>query len=101
MLYDYIYMKFQKRQNYRKESRPAVALGLWLRQGRRDGIQRSTKKFGDDAAVLYCDCSGGYMTIYNYENSSNCTPQVSKFFYVSYNSSPNFQIPGPYQHLIF
>lgn len=45
MPHDYIYMKFQKRQNYRKESGPAVALGLWVREGRGDGLQRGTKNF--------------------------------------------------------
>lgn len=40
---------------------------------RRIAKRGTTQLCGSDATVLYCDCSGGDRTVYNYQNSSKCT----------------------------
>lgn len=83
MKHNRIFMEFQKRQYCRKES----SLLVWgsggrqvqVRAGKGDGLQRGTEKLGRLTTVVCCDCSRGYVSVYNYQNSSHCTPQGSDF----------------------
>ena len=50
----------------------------WLPGGCGEGRRKmdckwgATQLCGSDATVLYCDCSGGDVTVYYYQNSSKC-----------------------------
>lgn len=44
--------------------------------------QRGTRNSLGDENVLYHDCGGGYVGIYIYQNSLNCTLKMGIFYFM-------------------
>lgn len=64
-------MKSWKRQNYSDKNSSEVARGWEWEKG--STTKGHKEIFSGNGTVLYLDCGGGYATVYNLENSSNCT----------------------------
>lgn len=80
MLYNSIYMKFQNGQNLSCSNRKPIG----GRQGWGWGltIKKYEGIFCSGVSVLYVDRGSGYLGVYIFHSSSNCTLKMGVFYYM-------------------
>lgn len=82
ILYDLIYMKFQKMQNYSNRKQISGSRGGDGSGGKGLTVKGHKVTLWDDRHVLYHDCGDGYMTLDICQHSLNCIIEVSEFHYM-------------------